>query len=853
MNILKKLGSPFKDQLRLFRFLCILCAVIFPGFALATSGKLEDPFILRAILGGSFLLVFALSYLSKRIRDNFAVFFSWVIFLPTLWWSYLVFVNDLTPDLRSSTFIIIFAVSLTLANRRMMFIYSVFCLVVFGMAGFFIEKPLTNPGMYLMLIGILLLIANVALGYRIHYREILERSHTRIRTIQDGVFKSGSDGFLISDLNGKIIELNQKVIAIWKQSGIPADWRGKAVSEFIRWEHGKEPAELAARANQILYDPNEILDGEISMVDETYFRVRSQPLAEGNQSVCRLWNFIDITSQKEKERSLMQVEELLRGQNDLLIRYLGEKEVTRAILDKLFQEITRSTSQLLALDSASIWLMREEGKALHCVCRYDAAEDNFSQTGRLPLEEDPGYFKALTEIRIIAVNDAEQVKVPEVFLAPLHGKAPLSFIHVPVWRSGQVRGILTLEARSAARNWSLIEKQYATSHADLIAMGKDRFEKQESEALLEKTANLLNTLFEASEMAILVANPERKVIDWNEKYLEIWKMSADFLRDATYEELMAHCGNLLKNDEEYYDQTRNVAEFTNQDYYVVLEFKDGRYVERFSKSIQIRGSQVARAIFYLDITEKKMREKELVTRNFELDSFVYRASHDLKAPLNSIMGLISIIKDEDSLEGALRYIQLMDRSVSKLDSFIRQLTEFSQNTRLEIENVPIQFEEILNEAVENLRYMDEAEKVDLERNIRQKGEFLSDPMRLGIVLNNLVSNSVKYQDHKKPKATLKIEIETDEKEARLVIDDNGIGIPHEHLHRVFDLFFRASIQSTGTGLGLYITKSAIEYLGGSVRIESEPGVGTTFRIRIPNGGAGQGARQLKPEPNFAEG
>ena len=144
---------------------------------------------------------------------------------------------------------------------------------------------------------------------------------------------------------------------------------------------------------------------------------------------------------------------------------------------------------------------------------------------------------------------------------------------------------------------------------------------------------------------------------------------------------------------------------------------------------------------------------------------------------------------------------------------------------------------MLNDAVENLRYMDEADKVTMHRKITQEGDFLTDPMRLGIVFNNLVSNSVKYQDHKKENPEITVEIIAGPEEAVITLSDNGIGIPEVHLSKVFDLFFRASIQSTGTGLGLYITRSAIEYLGGTVEIISKVGEGTVFKIRLPNGGA----------------
>lgn len=235
-----------------------------------------------------------------------------------------------------------------------------------------------------------------------------------------------------------------------------------------------------------------------------------------------------------------------------------------------------------------------------------------------------------------------------------------------------------------------------------------------------------------------------------------------------------------------------------------------------------------------DVTERKTTERELIQRNFELDSFVYRSSHDLKAPLNSLMGLINIIRDVGASEEMMTYINLMDRSVNKLDTFIRNLTDFSRINRLGVTGTEVDFKALLEETVEGLGYMEHADRIEKRIGVEGSGTFKGDEFHIGIVMSNLISNAIKYQDHSKKVSFVNVEVTYGPERAEIVVSDNGIGIPKKHQDRMFELFFRASNQSFGSGLGLYITKNAIEKLEGSISFKSSPESGTEFRVTLPN-------------------
>jgi signal transduction histidine kinase len=112
--------------------------------------------------------------------------------------------------------------------------------------------------------------------------------------------------------------------------------------------------------------------------------------------------------------------------------------------------------------------------------------------------------------------------------------------------------------------------------------------------------------------------------------------------------------------------------------------------------------------------------------------------------------------------------------------------------------------------------------------------WYSDSLRVKTIVSNIFSNAIKYQDFNKNDPFIKISTRTHEDYCDIRIEDNGIGIESESQQKIFDLFFRATDQSKGTGLGLFIVKDTIARLKGTVEVKSTVGHGTTFAVRIPN-------------------
>ena len=230
----------------------------------------------------------------------------------------------------------------------------------------------------------------------------------------------------------------------------------------------------------------------------------------------------------------------------------------------------------------------------------------------------------------------------------------------------------------------------------------------------------------------------------------------------------------------------------------------------------------------------ELQNHELKKVNSELDRFVYSASHDLRAPLTSVLGLIQVAKMEDDVEQVKYYLGLQEKSINKLDRFIQDIVNVSKNARIEIRQDEINFREIIEGILDQLDYMQQSELIEKQVEIQQDIPFYSDQYRLGIILNNLLSNAIRYASPHRRTSFIRVHVVVNADEAILEIEDNGRGIAEDHLEKIFDMFFRANQDSMGSGLGLYIVKETLEKLGGQISVSSTLGKGTIFTAKIPS-------------------
>lgn len=225
--------------------------------------------------------------------------------------------------------------------------------------------------------------------------------------------------------------------------------------------------------------------------------------------------------------------------------------------------------------------------------------------------------------------------------------------------------------------------------------------------------------------------------------------------------------------------------------------------------------------------------KLLIKANEELDRFVYSTSHDLRAPLTSIMGLINIMADTKDRKEMDRYLHMMRDRIYSLDHFIKDITDYSRNNRKEVNKENVNLKELAVEVWEELRFAPEAASIQFDVQVSESVKVISDKNRLKVILSNLISNAIRYHDQSKATQYIRLIGETGNTGLILTIGDNGQGIAPEYHRKVFDMFYRANERSKGSGLGLYIVKETLEKLSGSISLDSKPGAGSSFTITLP--------------------
>jgi signal transduction histidine kinase len=265
-----------------------------------------------------------------------------------------------------------------------------------------------------------------------------------------------------------------------------------------------------------------------------------------------------------------------------------------------------------------------------------------------------------------------------------------------------------------------------------------------------------------------------------------------------------------------------------------IQYQLEEFNENLEAIVQDRTKALNEEINIRRSAEEKIQRtnQELSKRNTELDNFVYSVSHDLRAPIASVLGLINLARKDTDTTMKDMYLDMINKSALQQDHFIREILDQSRNSRLDVKREQIFFEPLINETFNQLKFATSTGKsVEKVISVKQDQPFYSDRWRLKVILNNIISNAIRYRNGKDP--VIKVDVEISQHNVKLAIEDNGKGIEKEHLPNVYKMFYRATDDGAGSGLGLYIVKEAIDKLNGRINIESEVGRGTTVRLEIP--------------------
>ncbi|WP_442796303.1 hybrid sensor histidine kinase/response regulator [Pelobium manganitolerans] len=238
--------------------------------------------------------------------------------------------------------------------------------------------------------------------------------------------------------------------------------------------------------------------------------------------------------------------------------------------------------------------------------------------------------------------------------------------------------------------------------------------------------------------------------------------------------------------------------------------------------------------FYIANSMLSIQNEELRKAYVELDKFAYSVSHDIRGPLVGISGGINLALQTADIKEIKEILSLMERSVAKLDAFIMDMHDYYSLERGELKISAIDFNEVAKEKHDIYAIYARASNIDFQMEVEQKELFWNDLASVNLIINNLVTNAFKYQRKEAKDKKVKLKISVSRGYTTIVVSDNGMGIDEKHINEIYNLFFRAHVEESGSGMGLYNVKSTVRKLDGTIEVESVVGQGTTFTVVLPH-------------------
>lgn len=334
-------------------------------------------------------------------------------------------------------------------------------------------------------------------------------------------------------------------------------------------------------------------------------------------------------------------------------------------------------------------------------------------------------------------------------------------------------------------------------------------------------SNLYAAFFENSEMLLSIYDKNLTLIDVNPAFLKalhfdkediIGKNINDFSPDCKSSGRYAQYEEVIRTGKTFVTDQVRLHPSLGSIYLRLTAFKLGDGMAISSK----------------DITDLK----ETID---DLETFIYRTSHDLRAPVANVLGIINIAQEElNESKQAIRYLELLKTQNDRLDYVLNTLINTTKIRKGGQDFHFIDFDYEIDEILKTLSQVAGFQKIEFKKYINISKKFYSIKGLLITIIQNLLDNAIKYRNTETENPFVTITVSQPKNGIKIEVQDNGIGIPDHLQNEVYKMFFRGTYKASGSGLGLYTTRYCVRKLNGYIQLESKENVGTTFTVFIPD-------------------
>ena len=399
-----------------------------------------------------------------------------------------------------------------------------------------------------------------------------------------------------------------------------------------------------------------------------------------------------------------------------------------------------------------------------------------------------------------------------------------------MWAMGKNNNELLIENEDLKQKLNELEKKYQ----DEVSSFKKREEELQLRLLFfEGIAN-------STVDGFLVVNPFGQKILQTQRTIELWKMPEEVVNEPDGMKQVEHVMYMAADPQKFLDEIKYQIEHPYEKRLDELELIDGTIMERYSSPvIDANGENHGRIYTFHDITAQKEIEKNLVQLNNQKDRFISVLAHDLRGPVSGLLGISGILSEEMenlSMDEIKEMICAINFSAKKTFDLLEDTLAWANVSLDKITFNPdkININEIINEVNSILEPVAKEKNISLINNSTYELMAYADVYMLKAILRNLISNAIKFTNRG---GKIEISVLDDAVNTTIQVEDNGVGIPHEKLVKLFNISSiyssKGTANETGTGLGLMLCKEFVEKHGGKIWIDSKENAGTKVAFSMP--------------------